>query len=106
MDYYKCMGKTKALSEMLVLWAVEKTSPITPSTSSVIANTLEATGFGLARSTAYAALNTLKEQGLVSCQDVQNPMGPPVTTYTTTPEGAAVLKQEFKPFRKFLEDNS
>ena len=75
------MGReTKRFSEMLALWKVQQAGQATPS---AVATTLGE--IGIARSTAYSALQSLSEQGLVE------------ETRTTTPGGASVLPTRRRP---------
>jgi DNA-binding PadR family transcriptional regulator len=82
------MGReTKPLSEMLALWAVQREGPASPSE---VAETLS--DIGVSRSTAYAALSSLSEQGLVEESRTTTPGGAPRVTYSATPAAAPMLR--------------
>jgi DNA-binding PadR family transcriptional regulator len=66
-------------------------------TPSAVASTLGE--IGIARSTAYSALQSLSEQGFVEETRTTTPGGAPRITYTATP----AAEQRLRPLRELLK---
>jgi predicted transcriptional regulator len=89
------MGReTKRFSEMLALWKVHHEGQASPAD---VASTLGE--LGIARSTAYAALNSLSEQGLVQETRTTTPGGAPRISYAPTP----AAEPRLRPLRELLK---
>jgi predicted transcriptional regulator len=89
------MGReTKRFSEMLALWKVHQAGRVTPSAVAVTLGEI-----GIARSTAYSALQSLSEQGLVAETRTTTPGGASRITYTAT----SAAEQRLRPLRELLK---
>ena len=87
------MGReTKRFSEMLALWKVHREGQASPAE---VASTLGE--LGIARSTAYAALNSLSEQGLVVETRTTTPGGAPRISYTPYSRGRTAAPAAARP---------
>ena len=79
---------------MLALWKVHQEGTATPA---AVASKLGE--IGVSRSTAYAALESLSSQGLVTANRTTTPGGAPRVTYTATP----AAEQKLRPLRELLK---